>query len=96
MTQNKTAAPPNASPSDDAKDQALYYNTITLSRFMRACFGADAAKEAQRHVLAYTHANDPELVEIWKRVVSHILGVELIDDQRRIVKAAKPLSLKNE
>jgi hypothetical protein len=96
MTQDMKSAPSKTAPSNDAKEQALYFNTMTLSRFMRACYGADAAKEAQRHVTAYTETNEPEIAEIWKRVVAHILGVEIKEDPRRVVKANKPLRLLNE
>lgn len=74
------------------KEEALYFNTVTLSRFMRACYGADAAREAQRHVDAYLTAKQPDIADIWRRVVAHLSGVELKDDPRRIVKSARPLT----
>jgi hypothetical protein len=80
----------------ESEAQGLYFNTATLARFMRASYGADAAKEAQRHVVAYEQIKETELAGIWKRVVAQITGVELIDDPRRTVKAPKPLSLKGD
>ena len=87
MTQNtrqKEGALSDAPTSKDAKDQALYFNTITLSRFMRACYGPEAAKEAQRHFQQYTSIKQPDIAEIWKRVVAHINGIELKDPQRLV------------
>ena len=34
----------------EAEQEGLYFNTATLARFMRANYGADAAKEAKRSV----------------------------------------------
>ncbi len=73
----------------ESEQQGLYFNTATLARFMRATHGAAAAREAQRHVLAYEQIKDTELAGIWKRVVAHITGVELVEDPRRVVKADK-------
>ena len=80
----------------ESEQTGLYFNTATLARFMRATHGADAAKQAQRHVLAYEQIKDTELAGIWKRVVAHITGVELVEDPRRVLKAPKPISLKDE
>lgn len=84
---------PQATHSESEKD-ALCYNTVTLSRFMRACYGADAAKEADRHVESYLAIKEHEIAGIWKRVVAHIRGIEIVDDQRRIVKPSKPPNVK--
>ncbi len=92
MTQQRNDQ--TASAPSTQKEEALYFNTVTLSRFMRASYGADAAKEAQRHVDAYVTAKQPDIADIWRRVVAHISGIELKDDPRRIVKAARPLPLK--
>ena len=80
----------------DAEKEALYFNTVTLARFMRACYGKDAAQQAERHVHAYMEIREQEIAGIWKRVVAHIRGVQEIEDQRRIVKVAKPVSVKIE
>ena len=80
----------------ESEQHGLYFNTATLARFMRATHGPDAAKQAQRHVLAYEQIKDTELAGIWKRVVAHITGVELVEDPRRVLKAPKPISLKDE
>ena len=80
----------------DAEKEALYFNTATLARFMRACYGADAAEQAERHVNAYMEIKEQEIAGIWKRVVAHIRGVQEVEDQRRIVKVAKPVSVKTE
>ncbi|MBY0509965.1 MAG: hypothetical protein K2P94_07405 [Rhodospirillaceae bacterium] len=89
MTQQKDEKISSA-PQSSQKEEALYFNTVTLSRFMRACYGAEAAKEAQRHVDAYLTAKQPDIADIWRRVVAHIRGVELKDDPRRVVKSARP------
>jgi hypothetical protein len=81
-----------SSAASNQKEEALYFNTVTLSRFMRACYGADAAREAQRHVDAYLTAKQPDIADIWRRVVAHISGVELKDDPRRIVKSTRPVT----
>ena len=78
----------------ESEAQGLYFNTVTLARFMRACYGADAAKEALRHVVAYVQIKETELAGIWKRVVAQITGVEEIEDPRRTIKAQRSLSLK--
>jgi hypothetical protein len=91
MTQQRNDQTSNAPQSSAQKEEALYFNTVTLSRFMRACYGADAAREAQRHVDAYLTAKQPDIAEIWRRVVAHISGIELKDDPRRIVKSSRPL-----
>ena len=78
----------------EAEKEPLYFNTVTLSRFMSACHGAGAAAEAQRRVAAYTAKKEPEIAEIWKRVVAHLTGVEIKEDQRRILKVNRPLSFK--
>lgn len=93
MTQQRNEQTSSAPPSSTQKEEALYFNTVTLSRFMRACYGADAAREAQRHVDAYLTAKQPDIADIWRRVVAHINGVELKDDPRRIVKTSRSLSL---
>ena len=69
--------------------QGLYFNTATLARFMRANYGDAAAAVAQRHVLNYEQIKETELAGIWKRVVAHINGVELVDDPRRVLKSIK-------
>jgi hypothetical protein len=74
----------------EAEQKGLYFNTAVLARFLRANYGDDAVKEAQRHVLLYERIKDAELAGIWRRVLAHVTGVELVEDQRRIVKAAKP------
>ncbi len=92
MTHNKDVSLSTAKAlKAESEQNGLYFNTATLARFMRANYGADAAKEAQRHVLVYEQIKEPELVGIWKRVVAHIMGVEIVEDPRRVVKAAKPL-----
>lgn len=75
-------------------DRGLFFNTATLSRFMQACYGTDAAREAQRHVYEYSQAEDRDLVEIWKRVVAHLHGIEIKEDHRRIVRVAKFLKVR--
>lgn len=76
----------------ESEQQGLYFNTAMLARFVRANYGAEAAAVAQRHVLTYEQINETELAGIWKRVVAHILGVELIDDPRRRLKSLGPKS----
>jgi hypothetical protein len=76
----------------ESEQNGLYFNTVTLARFMRACYGDDAAKQAERHVQAYMEIKEQEIAGIWKRVVAHLRGVQEIEDQRRIFKAAKPLA----
>ncbi len=78
----------------ESEKEALYFNTATLSRFMKACYGADAMQQAQRHVKSYMEIKEPEIAAIWKRVVAHLQGVEIKEDPRRIVKPPKPLSVK--
>ena len=63
---------------------------------MRACYGKDAAVQAERHVNAYMEIKEQEIAGIWKRVVAHIRGVQEIEDQRRIVMAPKPVTVKVE
>jgi len=75
-------------------DQALFFNTATLARFMRASYGSDAPSEAQRRVTAYTKITDFEVAEIWKRVLAHLHGVEIKEDTRRVLKAAKSLKVR--
>lgn len=74
----------------EAEQEGLYFNTATLARFMRANYGADAAKEAKRHVAMYMEINEPEIANIGKRVMAHITGIEEVENQGRIVKSAKP------
>ena len=71
----------------ESEKTGLYFNTATLARFMRANYGDDAAAVAQRHVLSYEQIKETELAGIWKRVVAHILGVELVEDPRRVLKS---------
>lgn len=59
------------------KEETLRFNAITLSRFMRANYGDEAAREAQRHIQVYTKTGQFELAAIWKRVLVHITGCEL-------------------
>jgi len=96
MTQQRNEQTSNAPQSSTQKEEALYFNTVTLSRFMRACYGADAARETQRRVDMYVSAKQPDIAEIWRRVVAHISGVELKDDPRRIVKSVRPLAPKTD
>lgn len=94
MTQERNDQTSNAPQSSTQKEEALYFNTATLSRFMRACYGRDAARETQRRVDMYVSAKQPDIADIWRRVLAHISGIELKDDPRRIVKSARPLHLK--
>lgn len=86
MTQDTQDHTPHAAEQADTKD-ALYYNTLTLSRFMRANYGDDAAHEAKRHVEMYLRIRKPEIAQIWQRVVAHITGIEIVEDPRRVVKS---------
>lgn len=70
--------------ASDSKEETLHFNTITLSRFMRANYGDQAAREAQRHVQVYTKTGQFELASIWKRVLVHITGSELKEPSRLI------------
>jgi phosphoenolpyruvate-protein kinase (PTS system EI component) len=90
MTHKRDDQTVSAPQSSAQKEEALYFNTVTLSRFMRASYGRDAAKEAQRHVDAYMAAKQPDIADIWRRVVAHISGIELKDDPRRLVKSTRP------
>ena len=72
----------------------LYFNTFSISRFMRTCYGKDAATEAQRHVEGYMRAGRHELAEIWKRVLAHLCGIEVREDARRILRKAKSLKVR--
>lgn len=74
----------------EAEQKRLYFNTAVLARFVRANYGDDAAKEAQRHILLYERIKDAELAGIWRRVLAHITGIELVEDPRRVVKNTKP------
>lgn len=74
----------------ETEKQGLYFNTATLARFMRANYGDDAAAVARRHVLSYEQIKETELAGIWKRVVAHLTGVELVDDPRRVLKSIAP------
>lgn len=74
----------------EAEQKGLYFNTAVLARFVRANYGDDAAKEAQRHVLLYESIKDAELAGIWRRVLAHITGVELVEDPRRVLKSIGP------
>ena len=57
---------------------------------MRANYGDDAAKEAQRHILLYERIKDAELAGIWRRVLAHITGIEVVEDPRRVLKSLGP------
>jgi len=95
ITPTKTARVSAPESDRDRERERLYFNTVTLSRFMKACYGADAAKEAKRHIDVYREAGDTELTDIWKRVHAHIVGIEIKEDVRRTLKFAKPLQVKD-
>ena len=78
----------------ESEQTGLYFNTATLAKFMRACYGKDAAIQAERHVNAYMEIKEQEIAGIWKRVVAHIRGVQEGEDHRRIVKVTKPVNVK--
>ena len=84
-TENTTKPSPA---SDSPKEETLRFNAITLSRFMRANYGDQAAREAHRHIQAYTKTGQFELAAIWKRVLAHINGGEL-KDPARLVRSLK-------
>jgi hypothetical protein len=86
MTQDTQDRAPHTGEQADTKD-ALYYNTLTLSRFMRANYGDNAAQEAKRHVEMYLRIREPEIAQIWQRVVAHITRIEIVEDPRRVVKS---------
>ena len=75
-------------------DPPLYFNTFTISRFMRACYGKDAAAQAQRHVIAYALSGRHELAEIWKRVLAHLCGIEIREDGRRVLRKQRNLKVR--
>ena len=75
----------------DPTNRPLYFNTLTLARFMRTCYGAAAQSEAQRHIEDYASAGKPEQATIWKRVLAHLRGAELTRDGRWIVRAVRSL-----
>jgi hypothetical protein len=89
MSNDTKQALEKASQLTDIEKKHLFFNTATLSRFMRANFGPNAVAEAQRHVTTYAAAKDKELVEIWTRVVAHLCGVELKEDKRRTLKSLR-------
>ncbi len=62
-TQDVSLSTCKAMRSDSDKD-ALYFNTVTLARFMRACYGKDAVVQAERHVNAYMEINEQEIAGI--------------------------------
>jgi hypothetical protein len=70
----------------ESEQQGLYFNTAKLARFMRANYGDQAIKEAQRHVAMYMEIKEPEIANIWKRVVAHLTGVQEVEDARRRLK----------
>ncbi len=35
----------------------------------------------------YKRIKEPEIANIWQRVVAHITGVEIVEDPRRVVKS---------
>ncbi len=74
----------------EAEQKGLYFNTAVLARFVRANYGDDAAKEAQRHILLYERIKDAELAGIWRRVLAHITGIEVVEDPRRVLKSLGP------
>lgn len=76
----------------ESEKQGLYFNAAKLARFMRANYGDNAAAVAQCHVLSYEQIKETQLAGIWKRVVAHLLGVELVDDPRRVLKSIGPKS----
>jgi hypothetical protein len=98
MTQDVNPQPPTEpqpSPAQEAKEKRLFYSTLTLSRFIRACYGPDAPQEAQRRVTAYTRKSNFEIAEIWKRVLEHLHGFKSKESTRFIVKAPKPFTVKD-
>jgi len=72
-----------------SEKSGLYFNTAVLARFVRANYGDDALKEAQRHVALYERIKDAELAGIWRRVLAHLSGIEIVEDSRRVLKASK-------
>ena len=86
MTQDIQDHAHHTAEQTDTKD-VLYYNTLTLSRFMRANYGDKAVHEAKRHVEMYLRIREPEIAHIWQRVVAHITGIEVVEDPRRVVKS---------
>ena len=69
-----------------AQEEALYFNTVTLSRFMRANYGDEAIKVTRERIAAYTRGGHPDIAEIWQRVLAHLTGIELKEDHRRRLK----------
>lgn len=94
MNHDERPKPPASSQSGAIKKPRLFFNTATLSRFMRACYGADAPKAVQLRIAALIRIAEFEIAEIWKRVLAHLHGFETKEDARRIVKAPKPFKLK--
>ncbi len=76
---------PNAA-TTSAQEEALYFNTVTLSRFMRANYGDEAVQVTRERIEAYTRGGHPDIAEIWQRVLAHITGIELKEDHRRRLK----------
>ncbi len=83
MSQQQTS--PQAT-STSAQEEALYFNTVTLSRFMRANYGDESVKVTRERIEAYTRGGHPDIAEIWQRVLAHLTGIELKEDHRRRLK----------
>ena len=69
-----------------AQEEALYFNTVTLSRFMRANYGDEAIRVCRERIAAYLRGGHPDIAEIWQRVLAHLTGVETKEDHRRRLK----------
>jgi len=84
--------PSHEAASSSAQEEALYFNTVTLSRFMRANYGDESVRVTRERIAAYTRGGHPDIAEIWQRVLAHLTGIELKEDQRRLLKPVKPRS----
>ncbi len=83
MSQQQTS--PQAT-TTSAQEEALYFNTVTLSRFMRANYGDESVRVTRERIAAYTRGGHPDIAEIWERVLAHLTGIEIKEDHRRRLK----------